>query len=90
MFSSDTVPAVPDLPAVDPNQLEPLALQAEKIIRAAIESGELTGKLKNEDELARQLHVSRGTVRVALRVLRHEGLLTSWPRRGTFVVKKDT
>ena len=90
MFSSDTVPAVPDLTAVDPNQPEPLALQAEKIIRAAITSGELTGKLPNEDELARQLGVSRGTVRSALRVLRSEGLLTSWPRRGTFVVKRES
>lgn len=91
MFSSDTMPAVPDLTAVDPDQPEPLALQAERILRRAIESGEWphgTRRLPNEIELARLLGVSRGTVRQALAVLRREGLLTSWPRRGTFVVQR--
>ena len=38
-----------------------------------------------EEEIARQMEISRGTVREALRQLEHEGLVVSYPYRGTEV-----
>jgi DNA-binding GntR family transcriptional regulator len=55
-------------------------------VRASIVSGRLQpGSRLVEEELARQLQVSRGPVREALRVLRDEGLVTIRPHRGAVV-----
>ena len=82
----DTVPDVPDpdLPAVDRNSPAPLAGQVTAILRAAVESGELAGRLPNEDKLCEILQVSRGTLREGMSPLVREGLITRWPRRGTW------
>jgi len=87
LLSPDTVPDVPDpdLPAVDRDLPTPLAEQVTRIIREGIESGQLTGRLANEDTLCRILQVSRGTLREGMTPLVREGLVTRWPRRGTWV-----
>lgn len=56
-------------------------------MRAAIKSGELAAgeQLKSVRELAHEYEVSPGTVQQAFRLLREEGLVTSWQGRGTFV-----
>ena len=62
--------------------------QLADILRARIESGELTGRLETGHELARRYGVSRETVAKALDTLKSEGLVTSVRSRGTFVTYK--
>lgn len=56
-------------------------------LRTAIETGALPvgERLKSVRELAGEHGVSPGTVQQALRLLRDEGLITTWQGRGTFV-----
>jgi DNA-binding GntR family transcriptional regulator len=55
-------------------------------IRHAIVSGAIaSGERINEAEIARQMQISRAPIREAIRQLEQEGLLVSWPHRGTFV-----
>jgi DNA-binding GntR family transcriptional regulator len=56
-------------------------------LRRAIVTGALQpGQRVNEAEVARQMQISRGPVREAIRRLEQAGLLVSVPRRGTVVV----
>lgn len=56
-------------------------------LRASIVNGSLSpGMHLVESELARQLGVSRGPLREALRILETEGLVESFPGRGSFVI----
>jgi GntR family transcriptional regulator len=57
-------------------------------LRRAIQSGRFSvvGELPTEPELARQLGVSRGTLRQAIAILEHEGLLSRHQGIGTFVL----
>lgn len=65
----------------------PLAEDAADRIRDEILSGRLgRGERLVESRIAAELHVSRGPVREAFKLLRAEGLLEEEPRRGTFVV----
>jgi|SRR5689334_7642497 DNA-binding GntR family transcriptional regulator len=65
----------------------PLAEDAADRIRDEILSGRLTrGERLVEARIAGELHVSRGPVREAFKLLRAEGLLQEEPRRGTYVV----
>jgi GntR family transcriptional regulator of gluconate operon len=65
----------------------PLAEDAADRIRDEILSGRLTrGERLVEAKIAAALHVSRGPVREAFKLLRAEGLLQEEPRRGTYVV----
>jgi DNA-binding GntR family transcriptional regulator len=72
---------------VDPYADEPLRDQAAAIIRAQIESGELGHHdwLPSETTLSQELGASRDTVRRALAMLKHEGLVESRKGRGWFV-----
>jgi hypothetical protein len=54
-------------------------------IRQAVETGELSGKLPGERELARRFHVNAKTLSKALTDLAAEGLLSRSIGRGTFV-----
>ena len=55
-------------------------------LRHAILRGELApGSRLTELDIAARWHVSQGTVRSALKTLLFEGLVESFPRRGTFV-----
>jgi DNA-binding GntR family transcriptional regulator len=65
-----------------------LAVDIATLLRQSIMTGELTpGTRLIEVDLARQLGVSRGPLREALRILETEGLLESFPGRGTFVAQ---
>lgn len=57
----------------------------EKITKGELEPG---ARLPSEMELAKQLHVSRNTLREALRILEEEGIILRKHGIGTFVNKK--
>src|SRR4051794_3317321 len=54
-------------------------------LRAAVSSGELSGKLPGERQLAKKFHVNAKTLSKALTDLAAEGLLERNIGRGTFV-----
>lgn len=63
-----------------------LTARVEQLLRQAIASGRFVeGRLPTENELAKQLGVSRETVRLAAEVLQREGLLVKIRRKGTFL-----
>jgi LacI family transcriptional regulator len=63
-----------------------LRARVEQLLRQAIASGRFAdGRLPTENELAKQLGVSRETVRLAAEVLQREGLLVKIRRKGTFL-----
>jgi DNA-binding GntR family transcriptional regulator len=71
-------------------RLEPRALSRRIVeqLKRVIIAGELRpGDRVLETDLATQLGVSRGPVREAFRQLEQEGLLVSYPHRGTFVAE---
>lgn len=59
-------------------------------LRAAIEGGELSGKLPGERELGRRYHANAKTVNKALSDLTTEGVLVRYVGRGTFVANGHT
>lgn len=73
----------------DPQQ--PFEQVAAKI-RAAIDAGELQvgEQLMSIRTLAHEHGVSTGTVQRAVRLLREEGLVTSWQGRGAFVRRRPS
>lgn len=79
------------LGVIMPLQLEPLKNRALRdsiafAIRSAIASGQLRpGDPVPEAQIAEQLRVSRSPVREAFRKLEEQGLLVSYPHRGTYV-----
>ena len=57
-------------------------------IRLAILRGQLApGQILKQEELAKQFQLSRAPVREALRQLEAEGLVVSYPHRGTVVAE---
>ena len=65
-----------------------LAADVAALLRESIVTGEITpGTRLVEAEVARKLGVSRGPLREALRILETEGLLESFPGRGSFVAQ---
>jgi DNA-binding GntR family transcriptional regulator len=63
-----------------------LSINIATLLRDSIVTGVFPpGTHLNEVEMAQQLGVSRGPLREALRILETEGLLESYPGRGTFV-----
>ena len=65
-----------------------LAADVAALLRESIVTGEIPpGTRLVEAEVARQLGVSRGPLREALRILETEGLLESSPGRGSFVAQ---
>lgn len=77
-----------DRAGVDRTGPTALHTQISDEVRASIATGRwpVGHRLPAEPELARELAVSRGTIRRALATLIEEGLLTQSPGRGTFVV----
>jgi DNA-binding GntR family transcriptional regulator len=70
-----------------PATQQTLFSHAYDVLRRAIVTGALQpGQRVNEAEVARQMRISRGPVREAIRRLEQAGLLVSMPRRGTVVV----
>lgn len=65
-----------------------LSERAAEVLRSHILAGDLaSGERVVEAQIARELGVSRGPVREALKQLRAEGLIREEPRRGSFVAK---
>ena len=58
-------------------------------IRERIRAGELGPRLPSYMNLAHELGVSPMTVQRAIGVLRDEGLVVTYPGRGTFVTPED-
>ena len=69
----------------------PLYVQLADILRGMITSGELQPRapVPSESYLQQEQGVSRGTVRMAVAILRDEGLVVTIGGRGTFVTPKD-
>jgi GntR family transcriptional regulator len=69
----------------------PLYTQLANILREMIKSGELQPRapLPSESYLQQEQGVSRGTVRMAVAILRDEGLVVTIGGRGTFVSPED-
>lgn len=76
---------------VDHMNPTPLYVQLADILRAMIKSGELEPRtpLPSESYLQQEQGVSRGTVRMAVGILRDEGLVVTIGGRGTFVRARD-
>jgi GntR family transcriptional regulator len=85
---TDTVCLVHHVDHMDPT---PLYTQLANILRDMIQSGELQPRapLPSESYLQQEQGVSRGTVRMAVAILRDEGLVVTIGGRGTFVSPKD-
>jgi DNA-binding GntR family transcriptional regulator len=65
--------------------------RAVAMLRAKIMSGELSpGEQLRQEEMARDLGLSRAPIREALHVLAQQGLLQHRPRSGHFVTKRQT
>ena len=62
-------------------------LQLADDLAARIMSGELTGRLPAERDLAQEYGVAYGTVRRAMGVLRERGLVETVHGRGTFAIR---
>lgn len=75
---------------VDQMDPTPLYVQLANVLRGMIESGELQPRasLPSESYLQQEQGVSRGTVRMAIAILRDEGLVVTIGGRGTFVNPK--
>lgn len=76
---------------VDHMNPTPLYVQLADILRKMIKSGELQPRstLPSESYLQQEHGVSRGTVRMAIAILRDEGLVVTIGGRGTFVRASD-
>ena len=74
---------------VDHDSLVPLHTQLQRQLRNLIFSGQWKPgtRLPSENQLHRQLNISRSTVRQAFSEARHEGLIERIPGRGTFVAE---
>lgn len=80
----------PDAPRVGAAARRPLYEIAADAIRSAIVRGLFApGQRLYEPDLARELGLSRGPVREALRKLEQEGIVTSSPHLGAMVVRLD-
>ena len=69
----------------------PLYTQLADILREMITSGELEPRsaLPSESYLQQEHGIARGTVRMAIGVLRNGGLVVTISGRGTFVTARD-
>ena len=70
----------------------PLYTQLADVLREMIASGELEPRspLPSESYLQQEHGIARGTVRMAIGVLRNEGLVVTISGRGTYVTARDT
>jgi DNA-binding GntR family transcriptional regulator len=70
----------------------PLYTQLADILREMITSGDLppASPVPSESHLQQEQGVSRGTVRMAIGVLRDEGLVVTIGGRGTYVAAKPS
>jgi len=67
----------------------PIWQQVADVLRQRIADGTITGRLPSERQLWQEFGVAPMTSRKAIRQLQAEGLVTTVPGRGSFVVRKD-
>ena len=79
------MPGYGRLVKINPDDPEYPFVQLAGLLRARIESGELTGRMPTVLQLSNESGLSAGTVQRALSLLREEGLIVAMPGRGTFV-----
>jgi GntR family transcriptional regulator len=74
---------------IDKSSSIPLHVQITKYFKEALRSGSLKphDRLPNEEDLSKQLHVSRPVVRQAYRALMDEHLIFRYKGRGSFVAE---
>lgn len=72
---------------LDHDSGEPLYRQLAALLRARIESGDLTARVPSVKSLVQEHEVSHVTVEKALAILRDEGLIRSVIGKGYFVVR---
>jgi DNA-binding GntR family transcriptional regulator len=70
---------------IDNDSPEHPYIQLAGILRDRIRAGELGPRMPSITELSEETELSAATVKRALTVLRHEGLIYSVQGRGTFV-----
>jgi DNA-binding GntR family transcriptional regulator len=76
----------PTTTSAKPARGVPASKRAEAHLRKAIRAGKLRPSQRIiEEDLARQLHISRGPVREAILRLERDGLVVTTSRRGTFI-----
>jgi GntR family transcriptional regulator len=74
---------------VDPDSPTPLYQQVASLLRARVESGELTSRLPSLKTIAQEYGVSHITAEKAMQALRDAGLVVTVVGRGTFVRPKE-
>jgi DNA-binding GntR family transcriptional regulator len=72
---------------VDPDSATPLYIQVATLLRARIESGELTARLPSLRTITQEYGVSHITAEKAVQTLREAGLVVTVVGRGTFVAR---
>ena len=72
---------------IDQTSPEHPYLQLAGMLRAQIQSGEITNQLPSITQLTEETELAVGTVRRAISILVKEGLVETVPGRGTFVVE---
>jgi len=76
------------MPEIGALERSNLSVNVADLLRASIVDGRIpAGSRLIEAEIAKQLNVSRGPVREAFRILETEGLIQSYPGRGSFVIQ---
>jgi GntR family transcriptional regulator len=68
---------------------EPPYRQLAAILRARIESGEVTTRLPGEKSLVQESGLAQGTVRKAIGLLRDAGLVRTVPGWGTYIIPES-
>lgn len=82
------LPTVDVAPIFQAPRSKVLRQEVVRAIERALLLGSLApGQRLNESEIARQMGISKGPVREALRQLEQYGLVVSYPQRGTFVAE---
>jgi DNA-binding GntR family transcriptional regulator len=72
---------------VDPDSATPLYVQVATLLRARVESGELTSRLPSLRTITQEYGVSHITAEKAVQLLREDGLVVTVIGRGTFVAR---
>jgi GntR family transcriptional regulator len=72
---------------VDPDSATPLYVQVATLLRARIESGEITSRLPSLRTITQEYGVSHITAEKAVQVLREAGEVVTVVGKGTFVRK---
>jgi len=78
-----------DRMTVDPDSATPLYRQVAALLRARIESGEITSRLPSLRTIAQEYGVSHITAEKAVQLLRDAGEVVTVVGRGTFVSRES-